>query len=177
MTYRFLLAQLHMDSLIDAETIESLQTKLKELPSTIDKQYDSVMKRIIDGSPESAALAKDVLMFITFASRPLSSNELRHALGVRSGDLGPVQARVPPKHRLVEVCAGMVVLEKGTDTIKLVHETTMAYLGENLSDRNLQLSFSPQDGHNRLLETCLIYINFDEFAKGQSLTVEAFGAR
>jgi hypothetical protein len=122
--YRFLLAQLYMDSLTDAETIESLQTRLKKLPSTIDEHYDSIIKRIIDGSQESAALAKGILMLTTFAARPLTS--LQNTLATRSGDPGLVKTRVPPQHRLVEVCAGLVVIEKGTDNLKLVHESTMA---------------------------------------------------
>jgi hypothetical protein len=74
--YRFLLAQLHMNSLTDAETIESLKTRLEALLSTIDEQYDSIMKRIMSGGSESAKLAKEILMFITFSLRPLSSIEL-----------------------------------------------------------------------------------------------------
>jgi ankyrin repeat protein len=166
-----------MDSLSDAETIESLQGRLNELSSTIDDQYDSIINRMLNGSPESAGLAKCILMFATFSSRPLTSNELRHALAVRTGDSEPVKARIPLEHRLIEVCAGLVVLEKGTDNIKLAHETTMAYLSEKLSGRNLQLSFSPQDGHGKILETCLTYLNFDEFAKGHSLTKETFTDR
>lgn len=92
-------------------------------------------------------------MLTTFAARPLTSNELRHALATRSGDPRLIKARVLPQLRLVQVCACLVVIEKGADNLKLVHETTMAYLGEKLSDRNLQSSFSSRDGHNQLLET------------------------
>jgi len=120
--YRFLLAQLQVDSLTDAETIESLKTRLEALSSTIDEQYDSIMKRIMNGSSETAKLAMEVLMFTTISLRPLSSIELQHALAARIGDPGPARERVPLEDRLVEVCAGMVVLEKETNNIKLVSQ-------------------------------------------------------
>jgi hypothetical protein len=166
-----------MDSLTDAETIESLKTRLEALPSTIDEQYDSIMKRIMNGGPESAKLAKEGLMFTTTSLRPLSSIELQHALAARIGDPGPDRERVPLEDRLVEVCAGMVVLERKTKNIKLVHKTTKAYFSEKLRERNLSLSFSPQDARNKIVETCMIYINFDEFGKGECATEEALEAR
>lgn len=53
----------------------------------------------------------------------------------------------------------------------------MAYLGEKLGDRNLQLSFTTQDGQRKLLEICLTYLSFNKFAKGPSPAYNAFVTR
>jgi hypothetical protein len=82
--------------------------------------------------------------------------------------------RVSLEDRLVEVRAGMVVLERMTNND---HKATKAYLGEKLSERNISLPFSPQDARNKIVGTCMIYINFDEFGKGECATEDALEAR
>ena len=61
-------------------------------------------------------------MFTTISLGPLSSIELQHALAARIGDSGPARERVPLEDRLVEVCAGMVVLEREANNIRLVSQ-------------------------------------------------------
>ncbi|RKK75445.1 hypothetical protein BFJ69_g7702 [Fusarium oxysporum] len=74
----FLLAQLHLDSLVGKRSPKAVRAILKALPSNsstskaYDKAYGDAMKRIEDQLTDQAILAKEALMWISCARRLLS---------------------------------------------------------------------------------------------------------
>jgi predicted transcriptional regulator len=117
---RFLLARLHMKALVEQDSKEAILHVLKNLPNEIDEIYDQAMERI-ERQPNKE-LAKRVLSWIIHASRPLSVEELRHALAV-----SPNMTEINPdalvfKSKLTSVCAGLVVIDKEQQIIRLARE-------------------------------------------------------
>jgi hypothetical protein len=68
-------------------------------------------------------LAKEVLSWITFARRPVTTTEICCAFAVELGE-----AKVDPEDRpdvedLVSVCAGLVVVDPDSATVRFAHYT------------------------------------------------------
>ena len=79
---RFLLARLHMDSLIGKLNARQVRAALENLPEGMDGTYDEAMERVERQDDRRKQLARRVLSWITYAVRPLSVKELQHTLEV-----------------------------------------------------------------------------------------------
>lgn len=85
------------------------------------------MQRIQDQGAGARSLAKDVLLWITLAKRPLTPVELQHATAVESGEPKLDNQNISDIEYILSVCAGLVMLDKESDIICLVHYTTHEY--------------------------------------------------
>ncbi|KAF2175317.1 hypothetical protein K469DRAFT_756296 [Zopfia rhizophila CBS 207.26] len=127
----FLLAKLHMDSLLSKSTPGDIEDALKDLPrgaEGLNTMYEDAMERINNQTEGSQALANRVLYWITHAKRALASVELQHALAVRDGAVGLNEKFVPEVEDMVSDCAGLVTVDEESGIIRLVHHTTQEYL-------------------------------------------------
>jgi hypothetical protein len=112
-TYRFLLAQLHMNSLsrhLNAgEVLEALET----LSSNVDQAYDQVMLRIEQQDQYRRNLAMKILCWVAFGFK-LPLEALQHALAVAPGryDLADYLCN---EDTLTGVCAGLIRIEPYID--------------------------------------------------------------
>ncbi len=106
---RFLLAQLNLDSLKGKRSAKAVRAALETLPTgsqAYDHAYDDAMDRIEGQLKDQEELAKQVLSWITYAKRPLSTTELQHALGVEVGETELDPDNIPLVEDIVSVCAG-----------------------------------------------------------------------
>src|ERR1700734_373497 len=86
---RFLLTRLHVDSLLDKDTKKKVRTALMKLSKgdeALNQAYDEAIERIEGQLPGNRTRAKSVLSWIIYARRPLTTEELCHALAVEQGD-------------------------------------------------------------------------------------------
>jgi hypothetical protein len=72
-------------------------------------------------------LAKEVLLWITCAKRPLITSELQHALAVEVGKPELDEENLSKIEYMVSVCAGLVTVDEDSNIIRLVHYTTQEY--------------------------------------------------
>jgi hypothetical protein len=131
---RFLLAQLHLDSLIRKRSPKAIRAALERLPKgseAYDQAYCEAMERIEGQVADSQELAKQVLSWITCAKRPLTTSELRHALAVEKGESELDEENLPEIEDMVSVCAGLVTVDEKSEIIRLVHYTTQEYFERN----------------------------------------------
>ncbi|KAH6970728.1 hypothetical protein BKA56DRAFT_622398 [Ilyonectria sp. MPI-CAGE-AT-0026] len=87
----FLLAELHLESLVGKITIKAVRSALANLSSgsdAYDCAYKTAIERIEKQVPDHRSLIKQILSWITWAKRPLTTKELRHALAVKVGMTG-----------------------------------------------------------------------------------------
>ena len=130
MMFRFLLAQLHLGSLTGKRSPKAIKTALRELPGgseAYDYAYKEAMERIEGQIADSKGLAKDVLSWITCAKNPFTTLELQHALAVEIGAPELDEDNLPEIEDMVSVCAGLVIVDKESDIIRLIHYTTQEY--------------------------------------------------
>jgi ankyrin repeat protein len=171
--HRFLLAQLHLDSLIGKKSPKAIRAALKKLPTgskAYDYAYTEAMQRIEGQITDCQELAKQVLAWITCAKRPLTTSELRHALAVEVGECELDEENLPEIEDIVSVCAGLATVDEESNIIRLVHYTTQEFF------ERTQVSWFP-NAQTDITIICVSYLSFSAFESGPCPTVEEFEAR
>jgi len=120
--HRFLLAQLHMDSLADESNRNGILKGLQKLPEGFDGTYDDAMERINQQSRKRKHMAYCVLSWISYAFRPLSLVELQYALAIREGMTEMDENDLDDEQYLISVCAGLVTVSEESHRVDLVRE-------------------------------------------------------
>ncbi|MCJ1471194.1 hypothetical protein MMC07_009842, partial [Pseudocyphellaria aurata] len=162
----FLLAQLYVDSLLDTRTRKIVQDTLETMSKgteALDKVYADAVERIKGQRPRDSALATDVLSWIIYARRPLTTKEICHALAVQPNDEEIELDNILDVEEIVSVCAGLVTVDKESDIIRLVHYTTQEYFQQVRGEWNFNVQL-------KLASTCLTYLSFRSFRSGGCLT-------
>src|ERR1700733_935395 len=152
---------------------KAIRTALKKLPrgsQAYDQAYKDAMERIRGQVIDSQELAKQVLLWITCAKRPLTILELRHALAVEAGESELDEENFPEIEDMVSVCAGLVTVNEESDIIRLVHYTTQEYF-----ERTWTSWFS--NAQTDITKICVTYLSFDAFEAGFCPTDKEFKAR
>ena len=162
MEARFLLAQLHMDSLRDKTSIKSVKKALETLPEGVnglDLAYDGALRRIESQRDGFRLLAKRLLGWLTYSKRLMTITEVQHALAIEPDTLDLDKENLSDLDEIVSFCAGLVIVDEETQIIRLVHYTTQEYLRRN-GDRIL--TSAQQD----IAVSCLTYLLYNEFGSG-----------
>jgi hypothetical protein len=73
-------------------------------------------------------LAELVLLWITYAKRPLTPAELQYAIAVEPSEPGIDEENLSDMEELVSVCVSLVTVDEESNIICLVHHTTQRYL-------------------------------------------------
>ncbi|KAF5712420.1 ankyrin protein [Fusarium mundagurra] len=93
--------------------------------------YEQTMTRIKSQEPGHAMLAKQVLLWLTYARSELTIQDLQYALATRSKYRMVCTQDLPFESTMISVCAGLVALDESSKIIRLVHYTTQEYLIQN----------------------------------------------
>ena len=112
---------------------------------------------------EHKQLAKKILAWISFAVRSLLIKELQEALAVEPKTSKLDETNMQDEDLLTDVCAGLVVVDKQSQIVRLCHYTTEQFL------RRVRQERFPT-AHVDIAETCLTYLLFDEFNESSVLT-------
>ncbi|KAL7929068.1 ankyrin repeat-containing domain protein [Trichoderma chlorosporum] len=126
----FLLAELYLKSLASIISVGSLRTRLSNLATgsnAYDALYEDAMLRIGFQGPESERIAVQMLLVLTCARRPLSPQELSHALSIDEDSEAFDEDMVPDMDDLVAACTGLVVLDDTSNIVHLVHKSAAEY--------------------------------------------------
>jgi hypothetical protein len=87
----------------------------------LDETCEQATKRIENQGEGFRKLAKQVLSWVIHAKRPLSTVELRHAL---AGMVKLDEEFLPEVEFLSSICAGLVTVDKQSNIIHFVSNTT-----------------------------------------------------
>ncbi|KAJ7895414.1 hypothetical protein B0H13DRAFT_1624345, partial [Mycena leptocephala] len=120
----FLLAKLHITSILTKATIKAVLKALQQMPSDLHETYKEVMQRINQQSEDDKKVAHSALAWISNAKRLLRVSELREALAVEQGTSGLDPENLLNMTIVLSVCAGLVVIDPAEDVVRLVHYTT-----------------------------------------------------
>ena len=147
---RFLLVALNIDAILGETSLAKRKEMLQKVATIgvdLDSVYTQTLQRIKEQKGGRPRLGMEVLMWISHAERPLTIDELRHALAVEIGatDLNP--ENICPQDMILRSCLGLVVVDKGTSTVRLIHYTLQEYL----CPHNV-----PPPSHPTLALTCLL---------------------
>jgi hypothetical protein len=107
--------------------LRAIKKALKALPSTLEGNYEEAMERIKRQLEPTKLLALKVLSWVVYAVRPLQPEEVRHAIAVDEldpDDRSVTSDYLTPPSRIVNVCAGLIRIDKESNVVGLVHKTT-----------------------------------------------------
>jgi ankyrin repeat protein len=170
---RFLLAQLHLNSLTGKRSIKRVRATLAKLVTgsdAYDHAYKEAMGRIESQLPDQVELAKQVLSWIICARRPLTTTELQHALAVEVGQPELDPENFPELEDMVSLCAGLITVDEEGGIIRLVHYTAQEYF------KRTQTHWFP-NAESDITAICLTYLSFSAFNSGFCQTDDEFEER
>ena len=146
-----------MDSLASKNTTKAVRKALETMPTTLDATYDEAVRRIESQTDDDKELAFLVLSWVSYASRPLTIEELRQALAVEPEETELDDENMPDQDTILSICAGLVTSDQATGAVRLVHYTAQEYFERHRAGLfpNAQAGISL---------TCIAYLNLDTFA-------------
>jgi len=125
--------------LSEQRTVRAVRTKAENLPSGLDKTYDDVMERISKQAPADVDLAFKVLSWVTYAKRPLKPEELQYAVATAPGMTSLDDDDLTDVEDLLSFCAGIAIVDRESNVVRLVHYTTQGFLEDRLTDRKVDV--------------------------------------
>ena len=141
--------------------IEDAIATLRQGSDAYEEAFSAAMDRIDRQQESSKEIAKKALAWITYATRPLETKELQHALALRPTDTVIYETGMPGVDHILSVCVGLVTWDEMSRTFKLVHYTAQQYLegalGRWFPDAKLYIA-----------KTCLQYLSLEVFDTRES---------
>jgi ankyrin repeat protein len=125
------------------------------------------MDQINCQSRNQAKLANRILIWLTFACRNLTPQELIEALAVEdnTGSLDPLSKSSPTT--IARICRGLVIVDEKNDIVQLAHRTVQDFLWDLHAKNRPNIQ-------NEMCSICLTYLSFDVFREGPSPATEEF---
>lgn len=156
----FTLAGLYMQTLKACISEGEVEDALDDPPEGYDGFYERNMLRITEGSENTRAstLAKKSLKWVVNAHKPLSLAELRHALAVDINKAGLRKSDRPDKATILEVTAGIIMIDFDEKNVRLNHRTAQEYFDKT---RDRWFSTASAD----IARASIHYMSLGELAK------------
>ena len=149
---RFLLAQLHIDSLAKKSNRRAIRLALEILPRNLDSTYDEALQRIENQYIDDAIIAHGVLSWIVYANRALDIREVQDALAVEPELTYVGDDVLIGEDLLTSVCLGLVTVDRDSRIVRLIHHTTQEYFERKGPN------YFP-DAHRNITTTYLTYLS------------------
>lgn len=152
--YGFLLPALQINNILGQTNLDEVRHALETLPRGLAENLAATIERIKKQHSESetrSRLAFLVLKWLSTVRRPITTQELRHAIATQPG-IGTLKlgAFTDPKF-FVECCFGLTVIDKETSVVRLVHFS----VNEFLHEKREELFDNPDSS---LAASCLTYM-------------------
>ena len=156
---RFLVATLHLELLEDQPNEHCILSALNQLPKDVDEIYKATVSRIkSQEKPEHVEIAVRTLKWLTFAKERLQGEALLHALAVKEDSTDIKESDLQNTEKVISLCMGLVVLDRRSSEIRLVHETTQQYFQNYFGDGGVENVYA------EIVMTCLRYFSFPAFS-------------
>ncbi|CEF79534.1 unnamed protein product [Fusarium graminearum] len=184
----FLLARIYLDNLQEETNLKGISIFLENLPTGLrayEDAYEKTIRRIRNQGQKHRDLAQRALTWLTFAREPLSKGQFRHALSVDEGLSELKDEDLVSTNITLHVCMDLVKIEERSDTVSLLHYTTMEYLKANPnhllslgssddpkfianpSDSEIERSMARGHYETTIATASVTYLLFEGFRTGQ----------
>ena len=149
----FLWVNLILQELRQVNTSTEIHRVLEEVPSDMNELYSRILVSM-SRAHYGKVLAKAILTWVVCAARPLTAEELYHALQLDLKDT------INDINRAIMACCGQLVYINAQSQVQMVHQTAREFLLR--SDIESEFAIEKKEGHKRLALTCLEYLNGSE---------------
>jgi len=125
---------------------------LSVLPEELNLTYEKALDRVREQVKPMERLGSKVLEWLVSTRRPLSLSEMQHAMGTKPGQTMFMKDNlIFDVHKLASSCAGLVVMGRNANSIRLIHCTAQEYLIKHLTQP-----------HSNIAMICLTYLTFKD---------------
>ncbi|KAI1735936.1 hypothetical protein F4680DRAFT_433578 [Xylaria scruposa] len=123
----FLIAALKCIHLTHLSRFSEIRNAVRAHSNGLDDLYKESMERIMLQPLEKRKTATKALSWIYHAKRQLSVAELVHALAIDCNEEIPTYEDVVSEKTVLDVCAGLVLIDAKSRTLRFVHHTLQEY--------------------------------------------------
>ena len=112
--FRFLLVSPTIEAILHETTINRRRERLREMTHGLGLRdvYGAVIERIKAQDENESRLGMEALMWISHVERPLTADDLCHALAIELGSTDFNADNVPSILALVGCCQGLITVDK-----------------------------------------------------------------
>ncbi|KAL2073364.1 hypothetical protein VTL71DRAFT_10688 [Oculimacula yallundae] len=108
----FLLVRLIMDHIVSLTTVKEIRLALNKMPLDLTELFEKTMVRIDQQLPNRKKLARRALGWVSNAKRPLTVEELRHALAVEEATTALDTENLCLTKIIISACLGLLVIDE-----------------------------------------------------------------
>ncbi|KAL7943440.1 hypothetical protein V8C42DRAFT_329047 [Trichoderma barbatum] len=146
----FMWVRLVLQELETAFTDEDVEEVLNEVPNDLYKMYERIL-HTIENERRRAKVAKSILFFVVLAVRPLTLDELCHAMQYELGQT------LHKMDQVITLACSQFVTINHRSRVQIVHETAREFfLSESLIS---PLAIPRCQGHSRFASLCISYLD------------------
>jgi hypothetical protein len=158
-----------MDHLVSFTNVKQIRQALTSIPVDLTQAYQSTINRILRQAPGHVGLSKRVLGWVTNAKRPLSMEELQHALAVEDGISDSDLENIDSPKTIISVCISLVTVNHD-QTVQLIHITAYEFLkGHDL--------WPLKDAQSEICRTLITYLSILPLTDGLAVSPRDLKAR
>lgn len=160
---RFRWVQCQLDEISRLRTDAAVKRALNMLPASIEDSYSRILRNI---SQEDSDFAKRTLLWLAYASTPLSLPELAEAVILDPGfvEINP-DCKLNDPNDVLEICASLVTFNQASKTARIAHHSVREFLTGRLT-LSSEFFIPAQASHLTIAETCISYLLLDDFSAG-----------
>ncbi|KAG5788260.1 hypothetical protein H9Q69_012676 [Fusarium xylarioides] len=128
----FLLARLHLDRLSTYLLLPHLKKALDELPESSPHIFEVAIQKISKGqNSASHDLAMHVFTMVIYGKQDLSVDEISEGFALSKDQSQDYKEWRPTQYPLLSACAGLIVLDSNSRTLRLVHHSVRESIERN----------------------------------------------
>lgn len=158
MYHSFLLSQLHLNELKAQCSLRKFKQAMAHLRPDLGQSITEAINRIKQQSSTTRELGLRTVGWTCIARRPLRDVELQHALAIELGDTALDPDGLTSVDLLLRSCAGLVVVESASRTMRPVNRFVLDSLhrasNDLLTNANIEIA-----------RTCLTLLRFTAFCQ------------
>jgi hypothetical protein len=152
-----------------------IKEALRSLPKTLDETYERILLQLSSEAEDNLILLKRILVFVTFAYRPMTVAELAQAVVIEiRGKKFDDDAAFHNPEDLVSLCNPLIAASPSTGLLGFVHYSIQEFLlSERLSNAKGMIRTFALDAkscHTEIAQLCLSFVNFEDFSDGPCQT-------
>ncbi|KAJ7323836.1 hypothetical protein DFH08DRAFT_817316 [Mycena albidolilacea] len=129
---------------------------LNALPKSLYGTYEIAIQRIEAQSKEDRKITHSTITWVANAKQPLTTEELQVALAVEPGMQQLNEENLMNIDIILSVCTGLVIVNKESSVVPLIHFTTQEYLD------SIQTVLFP-DAQREITEILLAFLTFNGY--------------
>ncbi|PQE26725.1 Tetratricopeptide repeat-containing protein [Rutstroemia sp. NJR-2017a BVV2] len=156
----FLYAALGVQNLTEAVDSQSILEAVSNIPAGLNGVYGQILERMGSQSIRRRVLARKILLWVCFTTRPLSWKELQRALSWDATQNDFVGELRPFKDAVIDLCAPLIEYRPEKDSFHPIHLSVREFLARthdfsSMSAKATQFLITESHAHHTIAEVTI----------------------